>query len=190
MGNVYDCHSASRSSSWKRLFGEISFNQKSATMNSKLLFDVTRKLVRDQEEIQGISVIDWRENVRKRTALLTDWPGSSFINSESLRFLRFSTCAWAESVKSRKRMEGENRLVYEFILMLRIGSNRRGADGVRVEKFPRIHYIAASRRDPEHDDWNTVWTWATPRTNHLHVNVQRHCKERKRKRRIVHCDFP
>ena len=33
-------------------------------------------------------------------------------------------------------MEGENRLVYEFIPLSRIGSNRRSADGVRVEKFP------------------------------------------------------
>ena len=35
-------------------------------------------------------MIDWQENLWKRTALLTDWPGSSVINSESLRFLRFS----------------------------------------------------------------------------------------------------
>ena len=26
----------------------------------------------------------------------------------------------------------------------------------RVEDFPRIHHIADSRRDPEHDDLNTV----------------------------------
>ena len=49
-------------------------------------------------------------------------------------------------------MEGANRWVYENIPMSRIGSNRRGADGVRVEKFPKIHYIADSLRDPEHDD--------------------------------------
>ena len=39
-------------------------------------------------------------------------------------------------------MDGDNRLVYEFIPMSSIGSNRPGADGVRVEKFPRVHYIA------------------------------------------------
>ena len=32
-------------------------------------------------------------------------------------------------------MEGENRLVYEFIPMSGSGSNRRGVDGARVEKF-------------------------------------------------------
>ena len=34
----------------------------------------------------------------------------------------------------------------------RIGSNRRGTDGIRVEKFPRIHYIRNSRRDSKDDD--------------------------------------
>ena len=32
------------------------------------------------------------------------------------------------------------------------GSNRRGADGIRVEKFHRIHYIKNSRRDSQDDD--------------------------------------
>ena len=49
-------------------------------------------------------------------------------------------------MKTRKRMEGENCLVYELTSMSRIGSNRRGADGVRVEDFPWIHNIADSRR--------------------------------------------
>ena len=57
------------------------------------------------------------------------------------------------------------------------------------KKFPKIHYIADSHRDPEHDDWNSVWTWAIARTNHLHVNVQRQCVGRKRKQRIVYCEF-
>ena len=38
----------------------------------KQLFDVTKKLVRDQKEIQGLSMINWQENPWKRTTLLTD----------------------------------------------------------------------------------------------------------------------
>ena len=52
----------------------------------------------------------------------------------------------------RERMEGENCLVSEFVTMSKIGSNRRGTGGVRVEHFPRIHNIADSRRGPEHDE--------------------------------------
>ena len=39
----------------------------------KQLFDVTRKLVKHQKEIQGISMINWQEISWKRTTLLTDW---------------------------------------------------------------------------------------------------------------------
>ena len=191
MGNVYDCHSASRSSSWTWCFGEFTFNQESATT-------ISETSVQCNQEIDQGSGRNPR-NIRDRLARkslekdgFVDWLTGQFgYQQRKPTFLfRFSILYWAESVKFRKRMEGENRLVCQFIPMSRIGSNRRGADGVRVDKFPRIHYIAASRRDPEHDEWNTVGTWATPRTNHLHVNVQRHCMEKKRKRRIVHSEFP
>ena len=78
--------------------------------------------------------------------------------------------------------------MYEFAPTSRIKQDRRRVDKVRVE-FPRIHFIAHLRRDPEHDDWNSVWTWAFPRTDCFHVNATRHCMERERKRRIVYYDF-
>ena len=45
-------------------------NQPQCTV--KQWFDVTRKLVKEQKEIQGISVIDWQQSSWKRTTLLTD----------------------------------------------------------------------------------------------------------------------
>ena len=81
-----------RTSMWKRWYGECLWlwlnklqfiletifwrlyiqpkNQPQRTV--KQLFDVTRKLVKDQNEIQGISMIDWQENSWNRTTLLTD----------------------------------------------------------------------------------------------------------------------
>ena len=38
----------------------------------KQLFDVTRKLVSEQTEIQGMSLIDWQEKSSKRTTLSND----------------------------------------------------------------------------------------------------------------------
>ena len=38
----------------------------------KQFFDVTKKLVRDQKEVQGISVVNWQQSSWKRTTLLTD----------------------------------------------------------------------------------------------------------------------
>ena len=56
----------------------------------KLLFDVTRKLIRDHKEIQGISVIDWQANSWKRTTLSTDRAVRLSTAKESLCILRLS----------------------------------------------------------------------------------------------------
>ena len=126
-------------------------------------------------------MIDWQES---------DWPCCSVINSTvSLRILQFSIVHGQNQWKSRKGMEGENRLVYEFIPISRIGTNRRGADGVRVDNFPRIQYVAAQWRSQQFTVEIRRDTREFHRTDHLHVNVQRHCMGRERKRRIVYCEF-
>ena len=52
---------------------EFTFNQKSDTTKQRnTYFDVTKKLVKDQKEIQGISVIDWQHSSWKRAILLID----------------------------------------------------------------------------------------------------------------------
>ena len=175
-----------RTSMWIRWYGECLWsllNEPQFTLETiiwrfyiqpEISHKEPSKLVRKQTAIQGISRTDWQEHSWKRTTLLADRAvrlstAKVYVCSDSV------LCKGQNQWKSRKRMEGESRLVYEFIPMWRIGSNRRGAEGVRVEHFPRIHYIADSRRDAEHDDWNTMWTWAIPGTDHLHVNVQRHC---------------
>ena len=146
-------------------------------------------MFRYQKEIQGISVIDWQQSSWKRTTLLTD------------RAVQLSTAkinAFSDSVLGMCRISDNPVIAWKEKFFWFMNSSRcREMDridgrtnGARVEDFPRIHYIADSRRDPEHGDWNTGWTWAIPRANHLHVNVQRHCIERQRKQRIVYCEFP
>ena len=44
LGNVYDFHSTSRTSSWKRLFGEFTCNQTSATKNSETIVPCDKKV--------------------------------------------------------------------------------------------------------------------------------------------------
>ena len=76
-------------------------------------------------------MINWPENTCKRTSLLID--RAVLLSTEkNLRILGFSVVHWQNQWKSRKRMDGENRLVCKIIPMSRIGSNGRGADGVRV----------------------------------------------------------
>ena len=59
-------------------------------------------------------------------------------------------------------------------------SNRRQADGVRVENISWNHDVGPHREDSKINDRSTVWTWALQRQDHLHVNVHRHCMGRKK----------
>ena len=43
-------------------------------------------------------------------------------------------------------------MVFGNTLFQRFVSDRLGRDGIRVEKFPRVHYIENSRRDSKDDD--------------------------------------
>ena len=117
----------------------------------KQRFQVTRKLVREQKEIQGISLIDWQENPLKRTTLLTDCAvelstAKAKVFPDSVlcmgKMKQNPICTWMEKIE----------WFIKLIAMSRIRWNRRRADGVRVDKIPRIHCIADSRQDPEHDD--------------------------------------
>ena len=62
-------------------------------------------------------------------------------------------------------------LVERFTTIQNFGHNRRRANGIRVEYFPRIHYIAACPRSPKVHEQNERPS-ATPRMNYLHVDVQ------------------
>ena len=62
-------------------------------------------------------------------------------------------------------------------------SNRRYADGVRVENTPRIHDIGYSRRDSKFMTELQCEPEQMKGRDRLHVNVQRHCMVRTRKHR-------
>ena len=67
--NVYDCHSASCSSSWKRLFGKFTFDQQSAI---KKYVRCDKKVGQGSERNPRYICDRWQENSWKRTTLLTD----------------------------------------------------------------------------------------------------------------------
>ena len=58
MVSVYDCHSASRSSSWQRLVGEFTCYQNSAAKNSKTIVRCDKKVgQRTERKSRNISMI-------------------------------------------------------------------------------------------------------------------------------------
>ena len=54
----------------------------------------------------------------------------------------------AESVSFRQKSNSFKNIQ----VTRRIGLNRWRADGIRVDDFPRIHYVADSSRDPKFDE--------------------------------------
>ena len=67
----------------------------------KQLFDVTKKLITDQKEIQRFSMIDWHLHSWQRTTLLTDRAGQ-LSTAKSHVFLRFSIVSGARGHGRRK----------------------------------------------------------------------------------------
>ena len=67
-------------------------------------------------------------------------------NAKTYVFSDSVLCMGRISENPVKGMEGERRVVYEFIPMSRIGSNRRGADGVRVKKTQDSPHCKSSPR--------------------------------------------
>ena len=98
-------------------------------------------------------------------------------------------CAWAESVKiplAHGRRKSIGLWIHPNVENWIESTGSRWSSRRKISQTsPHMQILAP---DSEHDDWNTVWTWAIPRTNHLHVNVQRHCMVRK-ETKIVHCEF-
>ena len=142
----------------EKIFEDSTCYQNQPQRTVKHLFDVTRKLVRDQTEIQGISLIIWQEHSWKRTTLL---------NHRAVRLSKAKAHVFSDSVSCMRRIsactesawkEKFDLFLNQFTSMSRIGSNRRRANGNRVEKFPRMHNITDSRWDSESDDWNAMWT--------------------------------
>ena len=66
------------------------------------------------------------------------------------------------------RLERQNWIVFGNTLYQRIESTWWWTDGIRVERFPRIHYMVNSQWDSKHDDRIKVWTWAVSRKDHWH----------------------
>ena len=129
---------------------------------------------------ERLITIDWQQPLWRETTLLTH-RSVQFATAKTYVFSDSVLCLGGISDEPVKAWERKIYMVFGNTLSHRFGSDRRGADGVRVDKFPKIHFIADPRRDPEDNDfWIKVWTWALQRKDHLHVNAQRHCMEKKR----------
>ena len=113
-------------------------------------------------------------------------PSSSNHPRQSLRLL---CCVWENGRWSYCDLEEQNWMVFGKQSLQRYESNRRHADGVRVENIHKNHNVGPPREDSKSNERPTVWTWVLQWQDHLHVNVQWHCMARKRKQRKMWIQF-
>ena len=105
---------------------------------------------------------------------LVVWKGLSDHQLQNLRLFRLCAVCRKNGRWSYCDLEEENSIVFGKQSLQRYESNRRHADGVRVDNIPRNHDVGPPREDSMSNERLTVWTWALHIQDHLHVNVQRH----------------
>ena len=71
-----------------------------ADLTLKQMFDISAKLVTEQDEISGLETIGWEKHSSKYLSLIGD---ETFINlqrAKSLRLLRFCVVSWKDPSES------------------------------------------------------------------------------------------
>ena len=146
------------------------------------LCNETERLIRDQTEIIGMKKIVFKELTWRSTSLLCS-RAYLITNAKTYHILRL--CALCGREKCEMILNGIRKTI--------TSRNLNRIDGMQTEFewkiFPGITPLGPPREDSRSDERPTVGTWAVQRQDHLHVNVQRHCMERKRKHWKVCWEF-
>ena len=144
------------------------------------LFNITHKLTLEHsEEILNVNTIESPTSSWTKTVFSHD----PVDTSKSTCLLRFRSMLGKDEWKHRCNYEmgRSSGRIQNVSFLQRIAGNRWRSNWIRVEYFTRIFVIADSWRDPDCFAKAEHRTWEIYRQDHLHVNVQRHRLE-KRKR--------
>ena len=95
----------------------------------------------------------------------------------------------ARTFRSEPKMERPTRRISTVQFLHSISWNWWRNDRVRVEYFPRTHFIWEPPQDPKRPARSKHWTWKVWRTDHPHVNVQWHRLDEERKFRKMYFKF-
>ena len=140
----------------------------STDLTLKKMFDITLKLVSEQEEINNLDKIHWERNSWKQLSLIGD---ETVINLQraSLRLLRFCVVPWKDPSTSGIQRSLEERI--EWITTDKSYRDYDGKNGEPTEFEWNIFPGFKSYRSTEQLGRNTR---NFHRKNSLYVNVQRH----------------
>ena len=120
------------------------FIKNSEDLTLKQMFDVTAKLVNDQEEIHGLNKVHWEKNSWKRLSLIGDETVINLQSTTSLCLLRFCVVPWRILQHPDSNEAWKNR-----ITGVKSGKSYRDYDAINGEptefewNIPRIHNVAA-----------------------------------------------
>ena len=114
------------------------------------LFRTTEKLIKDQVEITGLFTVDWNQPVWRESPPLCDGV-DRIMKSQTYVFPDSLLCLGGISTVPVQAWKNNIEWYLETRHHQRCGSNRRRTNGIRVDKFPRIHYVGNSRRDSKYD---------------------------------------
>ena len=119
-----------------------------ADLTLKQMFDVSARLVSEQDEISGLETIGWENYSWKYLSLIGD---ERIINLQRTKVYVFPDSVLFlgkifENPESNDACERRSEWIKSFQKLQKLWQYRRWADGIRVEYFPRIQYLAAQWR--------------------------------------------
>ena len=190
MENVQVFVYESSHSSWTEPFSNLTFYKNTNVEEIQSLSNITQKLILEHsEEILIMNTIDsasawWLRSVLSHDQVI-QWTGKLRVYSDSLLCLG--------KMNDRKdaitRWEGQVEEFKNVSFLQGIAGNRWITNWIRVEYYRRILVIADSSENPGWFARAAHQTWRIYRLDHLHVNVQRHRLDKKRKRWNLYFEF-
>ena len=161
---------------WRETFYDHSISN-TTDLTLKQMFDISTKLVSEQDEISGLETIGLENHSWKYLSLTGD---ERVINLQRTKVYVFSDSVLClgkifENSQSNDAWEQKLGWLKIFFKIQKLWQNRRRANGIRVEYFPRIHqYVAAQWRSQTFIVQIRCDTREFHRKNPIYVDVQWH----------------
>ena len=119
---------------------ELRFNKNELLKSVNQLIQVTEKLIEDQTEINDLTTIVYRELTWRSTSSLCD---NAFEITNAKSYVFADSVLRLGSMRDQLVEAWKNKIKWHLgkPLSKRSDSDRWRADGIRVEKILRIHYV-------------------------------------------------
>ena len=119
------------------------------------MFEISEQLILEQsDEIFGVSQISWESSPWKQLSLVNDEEVISLSHAKVHVFSDSVLCPGKMNQNQTPNIVWERQLGWSKDSSQNFGHIRRRTNGIRVEYFPRIRYIAACPRSPKVHEQN------------------------------------